>query len=242
MTAGQEITKELQDLANKDPAFRKGAGGHQRGKKGNMGAGARRGKHGVGGVGLGFGAPAGGSGGGMAGFARAASPEMPNGVAPAAGGPEAPSGFERAHSREAFTLDQSAPAAAAAAAAPGRDFSAGAPPAAAQAPVPAAAGRWSGAPEPTAAPQQEPPQRSTGGALRSMYASGMFGKSFVSSGTTGGDQAVKATIVAPKQQGRAMPPPPVPLSVQPAYTATVYTQGAQQVRKLFVDIGVRGAD
>ena len=36
-----------------------------------------------------------------------------------------------------------------------------------------------------------------------------FGTSFVSSGSTGGDQALKATIVAPKQQAQrsAMPAP-----------------------------------
>ena len=50
-----------------------------------------------------------------------------------------------------------------------------------------------------------------GGGLKSMYA-GRFTSSFVPSGSTGGDQSNRATIVAPRAApNRPVPPPPAPI-------------------------------
>ena len=68
-----------------------------------------------------------------------------------------------------------------------------------------------------------------------MY-SNRFGCSFVSSGSTGGDQSQRATIVAPKQQGqRPAVPAPVPVTERPLFNrpgglgAAAYQASTHQV-------------
>ena len=85
--------------------------------------------------------------------------------------------------------------------------------------------------------QQAPPAQVQGSfsGFKGMY-SNRFGTSFVSSGSTGGDQALKATIVAPKQQGqRSAVPAPVPVTERPLFNrpgglgAAAYQASTHQV-------------
>ena len=85
--------------------------------------------------------------------------------------------------------------------------------------------------------QQAPPAQVQGSfsGFKGMY-SNRFGTSFVSSGSTGGDQALKATIVAPKQQGqRPAVPAPIPVTERPLFNrpgglgAAAYQASTHQV-------------
>ena len=85
--------------------------------------------------------------------------------------------------------------------------------------------------------QQAPPAQIQGSfsGFKGMY-SNRFGTSFVSSGSTGGDQAMKATIVAPKQQGqRSAVPAPIPVTERPLFNrpgglgAAAYQASTHQV-------------
>lgn len=74
-------------------------------------------------------------------------------------------------------------------------------------------------------PEQEPPtkaQLAAGGTSAQGVRGGLsnrFGSSFVSSGSTGGDQSMRATIVAPKRQAaKPIAPPPVPVTQRPLYS------------------------
>ena len=76
-----------------------------------------------------------------------------------------------------------------------------------------------------AQPEQEPPtkaQLAAGGTASQGVRGGLsnrFGSSFVSSGSTGGDQSMRATIVAPKRQAaKPIAPPPVPVTQRPLYS------------------------
>ena len=85
--------------------------------------------------------------------------------------------------------------------------------------------------------QQAPPAQVQGtfSGFKGMY-SNRFGTSFVSSGSTGGGQSQKATIVAPKQQGqRSALPAPVPVTERPLFNrpgglgAAAYQASTHQV-------------
>ena len=85
--------------------------------------------------------------------------------------------------------------------------------------------------------QQAPPAQVQGSfsGFKGMY-SNRFGTSFVSSGSTGGDQALRATIVAPKQQGqRSAVPAPIPVTERPLFNrpgglgAAAYQASTHQV-------------
>ena len=85
--------------------------------------------------------------------------------------------------------------------------------------------------------QQAPPAQLQGSfsGFKGMY-SNRFGTSFVSSGSTGGDQTMKATIVAPKQQGqRPSVPAPIPVTERPLFNrpgglgAAAYQASTHQV-------------
>ena len=85
--------------------------------------------------------------------------------------------------------------------------------------------------------QQAPPAQVPGSfsGFKGMY-SNRFGTSFVSSGSTGGDQALRATIVAPKQQGqRSAVPAPIPVTERPLFNrpgglgAAAYQASTHQV-------------
>lgn len=85
--------------------------------------------------------------------------------------------------------------------------------------------------------QQAPPAQVQGSfsGFKGMY-SNRFGTSFVSSGSTGGDQTMKATIVAPKQQGqRPAVPAPIPVTERPLFNrpgglgAAAYQASTHQV-------------
>ena len=76
-----------------------------------------------------------------------------------------------------------------------------------------------------AQPEQEPPtkaQLAAGGTTAQGVRGGLsnrFSSSFVSSGSTGGDQSMRATIVAPKRQAaKPIAPPPVPVTQRPLYS------------------------
>ncbi len=88
-----------------------------------------------------------------------------------------------------------------------------------------------------AAKQQAPPAQLQGtfSGFKGMYTN-RFGTSFVSSGSTGGDQALKATIVAPKQQAqRSAMPAPIPVTERPLFNrpgglgAAAYQASTHQV-------------
>ena len=88
-----------------------------------------------------------------------------------------------------------------------------------------------------AAKQQAPPAQLQGtfSGFKGMYTN-RFGTSFVSSGSTGGDQALKATIVAPKQQAqRSAVPAPIPVTERPLFNrpgglgAAAYQASTHQV-------------
>lgn len=85
--------------------------------------------------------------------------------------------------------------------------------------------------------QQAPPAQVQGtfSGFKGMYTN-RFGTSFVSSGSTGGDQALKATIVAPKQQAnRSAVPAPIPVTERPLFNrpgglgAAAYQASTHQV-------------
>ena len=87
------------------------------------------------------------------------------------------------------------------------------------------------------AKQQAPPAQVQGtfSGFRGMYTN-RFGTSFVSSGSTGGDQSMKATIVAPKQQAqRSAVPAPIPVTERPLFNrpgglgAAAYQASTHQV-------------
>ena len=95
----------------------------------------------------------------------------------------------------------------------------------------------SAAPAAAQTKQQAPPAQVQGNfsGFKGMY-SNRFGTSFVSSGSTGGDQSQKATIVAPKQQGqRSAMPAPVPVTERPLFNrpgglgAAAYQASTHQV-------------
>ena len=88
--------------------------------------------------------------------------------------------------------------------------------------------------------QQAPPTQLQGSfsGFKGMY-SNRFGTSFRSSGSTGGDQALKATIVAPKQQGqRPAVPAPIPVTERPLFNrpgglgAAAYQASTHQVWRM----------
>lgn len=88
-----------------------------------------------------------------------------------------------------------------------------------------------------AAKQQAPPAQLQGtfSGFKGMYTN-RFGTSFVSSGSTGGDLALKATIVAPKQQAqRSAMPAPIPVTERPLFNrpgglgAAAYQASTHQV-------------
>ena len=85
--------------------------------------------------------------------------------------------------------------------------------------------------------QQAPPAQLQGtfSGFKGMYTN-RFGTSFVSSGSTGGDQSMKATIVAPKQQAqRSAMPAPIPVTERPLFNrpgglgAAAYQPSTHQV-------------
>ena len=89
-----------------------------------------------------------------------------------------------------------------------------------------------------AQPKQEVPPAQVQGTFsgfKGMY-NNRFGTSFVSSGSTGGDQSMKATIVAPKQQAqRSAMPAPIPVTERPLFNrpgglgAAAYQPSTHQV-------------
>ncbi|DBB13027.1 TPA: hypothetical protein ACH3X3_005761 [Trebouxia sp. C0006] len=91
--------------------------------------------------------------------------------------------------------------------------------AAAEAAAAAATSAAAAAAAAASAKQQAPPAQLQGtfSGFKGMYTN-RFGTSFVSSGSTGGDQALKATIVAPKQQAqRSAMPAPIPVTERPLF-------------------------
>ncbi|GLC43085.1 hypothetical protein PLESTB_000864700 [Pleodorina starrii] len=206
---GQEVPRQLADLAMRDPHFRKG---NSRTKGGRGGGKGRRPQ--VGGAGLGFGAGGGGGGGGTSGAGTFASaPRVETGSQPGGGGGGGGArtfvqlpGF--AKSTDDYEHEPSAAA--------GAPTPSGVAAAAAEPPLPPPPPQAAAAAA-AAAASAPAPSTSRVDVVKSLHV-GRFKSSFVSSGTTAGDAHAGPTIILPKgQTAKPAAPPPVPVTAVPHY-------------------------